>query len=625
MSDVRGSAIDENKQSKNPLLKWMPLLLFCTAAGLLATLWGYNYTDGNAEEQLPFIFRAMDQSFLARDFFTNTYSIYGPRTIFSEFVGFFASFIPLTVVLFLLTLLANIAIAVISALISGYFFPDSKFSMFLAAAGVLTLKTFWLGYSNIIFRNFLEPEHLAMPLLLLGFWLILKRKFVFAAFSFGVAALFHALLGLELGWILIGLSLLESAIQRLRKERQQPGFRSQLFGCLILVIFSIGLLYPYILQESIPASEFINLVAYVRHPHHYLPSTFESWQWAQAAVYLLGFGFIFWQVLHRSESLRLHKRYLLMIGGLITLLCLGGYLFVEVWPSRLWTSAQMFRLPYFIKWFSIVIVTGWAGYLIEKPVVQRSRLFGLTAGIGLVTPASLAFVSIADWVRCKFLSRLKIPAWLTNDVVLFGLTLAVVIIYRPELRTWFLFLLFFGAIWIMYLLRWRLSGLLFSTSSILAVAVLFFLFSNTLTPPSFLKYEVPVFSLYKTNGELADIANFAKTNTPSDALFLTPPKFGEFRYMANRAIVVDFVAYPFQDLSMQEWYQRMANCYGVADKQGFDAIWQLNQNVYFYTDDQILKLSEKYGFEYAIVYDSTVTNFPILFRTTSLKLIQVTN
>ncbi|PKN84044.1 MAG: hypothetical protein CVU45_09155, partial [Chloroflexi bacterium HGW-Chloroflexi-7] len=202
-------AVHPDQTKKLSLSSWLPMLLFCISAGLLATLWGYNYSSGNAEEQLPFIFRALDPSFLNNDFFTNTYSLYGPRTFFSEFIAFFARMIPLAAALFLLTLTANIAIAIISAQLSKYFFPHSRFSMYLAAAGVLTLKTFWLGYSNIIYRNFVEPEHLALPLILLGFFLILNRSYIPAALSFGVASLFHALLGLELGWILFGVVALD--------------------------------------------------------------------------------------------------------------------------------------------------------------------------------------------------------------------------------------------------------------------------------------------------------------------------------------------------------------------------------------------------------------------------------
>ena len=178
---------------------WLFLLLFSTGAALLATLWGYNYSAGNAEEQLPFLLRALDPSFLVNDFFTNTFEQFGPRTFYTNFVAFFANKIPLTITLFVLTLAANTAIAFLSGLVSRHFFTRSRFSHFLAAAGVLTLKTFWLGYSNVLYRNFLEPEHLAMPFILLGVYLVLKRKPFVAALAFGVSAFFHALLWLVYG------------------------------------------------------------------------------------------------------------------------------------------------------------------------------------------------------------------------------------------------------------------------------------------------------------------------------------------------------------------------------------------------------------------------------------------
>ena len=618
-------AVNPDQTKKTTLSTWLPLLLFCISAGLLATLWGYNYSAGNAEEQLPFIFRALDSSFLNNDFFTNTFSLYGPRTFFSEFIAFFARAIPLATTLFLLTLIANIAIAFISARVSQYFFPRSRFSTFLAAAGVLTLKTFWLGYSNIIYRSFLEPEHLAMPLILLGFYLILKRRYIPAALSFGVASLFHALLGLELGWILFGVVVLDLIVQKLRKEPQKTKLLPLGISLLVLAVFSFALLYPYTLQPSIPVDEFIRLVAYVRHPHHYLPSTFETWQYAQAAVYLLGFGFAFWFAFKRSESLHAHKRFLLAIGAITALLCLGGYLFVEVWPSRLWTSAQMFRLPYLLKWFSIVLLTGWAGDMIENPSARESKIVGISAAIGLVTPVSLAFVPLALWARAVILPRLKLPQKMLHDIVILVLTLGLAVFYKPEFRTWACYLILFGGVWMITFLRVKKVGLIAGTALPLAFSALFLLFTSTLTPPSFLKYELPVFSLFKTTGEVADIASFAKTNTPADAVFYTPPRMGEFRYLAERAIVVDFAAYPFQDLSMREWYRRIADCYGVSPLLGFDSLTQLNLTVYHITDEELKSLSDKYGFKYAVVYDSTKTNYPIIFRTQSLKLIQIPN
>ena len=620
MNQDQKGRVPSMSKNATPIPGWVPLLLFCVAAALLATLWGYNYSAGNAEEQLPFIFRALDPGFLANDFFTNTFNDYGPRTIFTEFVAFIAGLIPLTTTLFLLTFAANIAIAYLSGLVAQILFPDSRFSHFLAAAGVLTLKTFWLGYSNVLYRNFIEPEHLAMPFLLLGFYLILKRKPVYSALCFGVAALFHALLGLEFGWILLGLVLIEWLIQKLRKEETAWELKSLLPAFLLLIAFSVGLLHPYTRQTSISANEFIHLVAYVRHPHHYLPSTFGLTQYGQAGIYLLGFGLIFWLALKRSANLAQNKRYFLLIGASIVLLCLGGYLFVEVWPSRIWTSAQMFRLPFLIKWFSIVLLTGWVGDMIENPSGRESRLFGISAAVALVTPVSIAFIGLAAWAREKVLPHLKISDKIFN-VSVFILTLTAVILYKPELRTWACYLILLGAIWIFFAFKYSSRGLAVSSLLPLAGSALLLLYSTVLTPPRFLKYDLPSFQLFKTTGEIAEVAEFIKANTPEDAVFYIPPRFGEFRYLAERAVVVDFAAYPFQDLAMREWYKRIADCYGVADKLGFDALPQLNETVYHITDQELMDLYLKYGFEYAVLYDSTPTNFPLLFRTKTLKLV----
>ncbi|PKN98350.1 MAG: hypothetical protein CVU42_12520 [Chloroflexi bacterium HGW-Chloroflexi-4] len=620
---TRDDDIQTQTHTKSRSASWLPLLLFCISAGLLATLWGYNYSSGNAEEQLPFIYRALDPTYLSNDFFTNTFSLYGPRTFFSGFIAFFARFMPLTALLFLLTLIANVAIAFVSARVSNFLFPRSRFSAFLAAVGVLTLKTFWLGYSNIVYRIFLEPEHLALPFILLGFLLILKRSYIPASISFGIASLFHALLGLELGWILFGVVLLELIIQKIRKESQTIKLLPLGIGLILMAAFSATLLYPYTQQPSIPADEFIHLVAYVRHPHHYLPSYFEPWQWGQAAVYLLGFVFTFMLALKRSETLHQHKRLLILIGALLMLLCIGGYLFVEVWPSRLWTSAQMFRLPYLLKWFSIVLLTSWAGELIENPGDKETRFLGISAAVGLVTPLSLAFVPLALWTRKVILPKLKVSEKLLQDTVILLVTLGLVVFYKPEFRTWACFIILFAAVGVITFLKSKKVGLLLGTALPLTLSAIFVLFSTSITPPTFLKYELPVFSLYKTSGEVAEVASFAKANTPTDATFYTPPRMGEFRYLAQRAIVVDFAAYPFQDLSMREWYRRIADCYGVSPLLGFDSLTQLNLTIYRISDEELKSLSERYGFDYAVVYDSTNTNFPIIFRTESLKLIQI--
>jgi hypothetical protein len=210
-----------------------------------------------------------------------------------------------------------------------------------------------------------------------------------------------------------------------------------------------------------------------------------------------------------------------------------------------------------------------------------------------------------------------------HDVMVLTLVVAAIVIYKPEFRVWALFLVFFVLMGIMFLQSWRTTGFLISATVSLSIAILFLLFAIKFAAPKWLNNEVPVFSLFPTSGETVDVANFAKANTPSDALFLTLPKFGEFRTLADRAIVVDFVAFPFQDAAMLEWHTRMVDCYGTTDLLGFNALPELNHRFHSITDDQLNTLTAKYGIDYAVVYSDTVTNFPVLYQTESFKLIQI--
>lgn len=56
---------------------------------------------------------------------------------------------------------------------------------------------------------------------------------------------------------------------------------------------------------------------------------------------------------------------------------------------------------------------------------------------------------------------------------------------------------------------------------------------------------------------LADLERWAREQTESDALFAVPPSFSGFRTRAQRAIVVDFKAMPFDAADTYEWFTRL--------------------------------------------------------------------
>ena len=137
------------------------------------------------------------------------------------------------------------------------------------------------------------------------------------------------------------------------------------------------------------------------------------------------------------------------------------------------------------------------------------------------------------------------------------------------------------------------------------------------------KYFNPKFTLSDYNDDETDIAKYISNNTDINAVFLTPPNFGKLRISAQRAIVVDFKAFPFSDIAMKEWKTRIDSCYGNTNFIGFEALSDLDNNYKSIDDKRIKELQQLYDFQYIVLYEETKTILPILYQNSSYKLIKI--
>src|SRR5207302_3354086 len=71
------------------------------------------------------------------------------------------------------------------------------------------------------------------------------------------------------------------------------------------------------------------------------------------------------------------------------------------------------------------------------------------------------------------------------------------------------------------------------------------------------------FLVEKTDPEYVAIAEYAKENTPIDAIFLVPPDESDFRLRAQRAIVVNFKAVPQLGAELAERANRLRDTLSV--------------------------------------------------------------
>jgi len=103
-------------------------------------------------------------------------------------------------------------------------------------------------------------------------------------------------------------------------------------------------------------------------------------------------------------------------------------------------------------------------------------------------------------------------------------------------------------IWLEELLRRRVTIILFASMPLL-IAILAGSWSpvTTRTLPS----------LTRNLSSEGEMLTWIKKNTDRGAVFAIPPALSGFRYRAERAILVDFKAFPFHDDEMIEWYRRL--------------------------------------------------------------------
>ncbi|MBT7899797.1 MAG: hypothetical protein HN601_02495 [Candidatus Marinimicrobia bacterium] len=123
------------------------------------------------------------------------------------------------------------------------------------------------------------------------------------------------------------------------------------------------------------------------------------------------------------------------------------------------------------------------------------------------------------------------------------------------------------------------------------------------------------------------IAEFARLNTKSNDIFITPPNFGSFRTVANRAIIVDLQCFSFRSDRMVEWWDRVNDCYGPINPTAsiIQKSDQLYKNYYTINDSKIEYLSNKYNANYAILHSNTQSSFPFIYDDGKYKLINLSN
>ena len=608
------------------------IIIFVVLVGTVATLKnGYHYGLVDQMEQLPKLFRMMNPSYLVKDFYVNVSMGITSRYYYLKFISSLTSICSIPLCYLLLTWLSHIFITLITYYMANDIFKGSSLSSMVASILVMSVDSLVIGGNACYLHSAeLTPHLLALPLALLALWAGIRGYVYICCLLSVVASLLHPLVGLETGGIALataGISNLFNlfdngkADSRRRVTRMVHVLLSTFIVC-ILTYFLWLIHWNAIVDPTLSSERFIYIYAYFRNPHHCVPSTFGVQHYFVLFSFLVAFGISWrWWYDDKSTDKRLAYRVLIPII-LVLVLAVGGYVFVELIPSRIWVIAQTFRLFFIVEWLGLIVVAGTIARLLYGTDRFEQSWSGwlIFIGVGRVQPVIMLMGHLVQMLRERFSL-----IW-TKNKMYFGYGIVSIVIFlliigfgsADELLS--LFVLINIAFWYVSIRKkWYRNVvpmiLLFSIIGLFAV-------NRYYNIPLFSKYLdkwQPIITLSDLKGPEFDIARYANINTPMDAVFLTPPSFGHFRIVAERAIVLDFKNFS----QMQKWYERVIDCYGEVKSTGFRGMQEMERNYKDITDDKIIFVAKKYGVSYAVLYKETLSNFPVVFQNKSYKMIRV--
>lgn len=570
-------------------------IILVIALALVASLLMYEgLGKSDTNEFTVILYKMLDSNYLSNDWFVsiNAEGI-GIRSYFIGLLWGTLQIIPHVGFVYFFWYFVTLAILALSVyLISNHLFKDEKAAIFTSFL-VLIGATFQLG-GNLMVHSYLVSFGLSFALTVLSLYFLLsERPYLFALIA-GLATLVHFL------WGGIGFGILW-ATSFLIGIRDKTIIKKHLLTALIYLPFFL-LITPVLIGQANAATNLSNeqvaeMLGYIRAPHHYLPFTWDLIHYIEFFMFL-SIAFI---ALLKSRLNEQCKRFFLLLGGLILASFLVYTFFSEIVPFGLIIKMHFFRLAPLLCLIGYLFI----GHYLFQTLRDSARhdvyksLFALTLTISLLSNhliliSWIFFMGLffyGDRLRIKRIAPALIGAGLVLAITLgaiYSSTLFMILSAKSDRILLFLYKIVLLVPLLFYLLSDEKKTKLLFYVAITLLAVLFIA-----VKPTFFYYAYP--------SATEDMYGFIRTSTPPDAIFLIPPSEGSFRLGANRAIVIDFKAFPFEEKHMLTWVERIqdvsnhppidkSKTYSDLVEQGYASL----------TEQNVLELRKKYGFSYAL-------------------------
>lgn len=374
--------IQEPQGDPSRVLVWIVLALcgICYFSQSFSA-WAWPALDG-----YPAIERWLDPGFLPGDLYTNTTTRYGVDTWQAVLFGGFQrlSGVPYALTIAALTTLRLLLFpAVIYAFLCG-----------LLGRGPAAL----LGIGLAVLADFNLPHTLGWQwlwgdgspamfaaLAATGAWvLVLRRRVWESLLLMAAAAILQPLVAVHGGIVFALVFILDYDAHERWKAITSPA------NLGAGGVFLFGFLSQYVLlspppAERLPDAEYLRILVWERHPTDFLPSRFKP---PEVIAFFIAVAGVLVMLARVWREL---PRRTLIVGGLgvYAALCVAGWVFVEIRPTRLAADLIPFRTAVFGAPFLLAVISAFAGQVYKRRDLISLGL--LILAFGSAGPVAEAF------------------------------------------------------------------------------------------------------------------------------------------------------------------------------------------------------------------------------------------
>ncbi len=534
-------------------------------------------------ECLEAVVSAQNPDFLAHDFYMQTVDGFHHQFYFGHFVGRMAALFSLSpehalswVALF------NLALTFCAAYYACRELDptDRLFPLIGVVLLSVTPPLFVLGGWSLLLP-FARPWIMVQPLLILALLWCWQGRIYLSVAAAGLAALFHPLLGGTVGAVCL-IASLENA-------------KKCLLALVLLVVLMLPNIIPALLSYqamSLDTSTFIEIIAKYRHPMHYIPSSwnphhFLHFLWTTLAIVIC---------LLSSEVRALINRQMMITLSCFLGLMVVGYVFVEVFPTRLGTTLVGFRYSIYVYFVYLLILAKYCSLHLQKGREGIWLVVALLTAVFLTHSPLVLFVLLLVW---HVFQRYPISAKIVLGLALLAGIRAM--FRHPDISSvigWSVAV----SIITLSIHPWVLKA----SSGVLACLLVW----QTVHAPG---------HYWSNEGRrFLPVVLAVKRLTPEDAVLVTPLEGEVLRTQGPRALVASH-NFPFLDRHFLPWYERAQAVWGRQSLDRQDA-----KNAYLsITDDKLRQLHEQYAATHAVLYAETQSNLQVLFENGDYKLVRL--